>query len=1071
MNIYFGIVENRSDPLQLGRCQVRVVGLHTHDKNLLPTADLPWCATMQPTISAAMNGIGHTPIGPVEGTSVVVTYVDDSMQQGVILGALGGIATKPVPIDFDDSGPIIQEDVAGKQQVTLRTVVGPTNGNKLTFYDQNNRNKTDLTKELTANMQVSGYGITEGTTIVSIDSGLQVTISTEVRDYGENIITFDPPPPNFKAIAQSKTVTVASAVAVKADEVKQTPVNTSIPTIPPSYYKGKDTSKASEGIKALLAACDKVGLTTKVQKCALLAVAGGESGWKPIEEDYSYNPKGLVATFSFLNNPEDIEKYSYASKKMTKAEFFSVVYGPTRRGKGFFGHTTDAEGGMYFGRGFIQLTGKSNYQKYTKQAQALGLDIDLITDPSILISDINKSAIIAALYAKDRVPKGTNPNASPDYFYALMEAVGPAASKANKDLKKQFFDYFYGTLDTNDGVIKDAGPPATTSPVITNIPDGQPVPPGPSDASITSGSFGIGFRDPNNKYPLESHLNESDVNRLARGVIDGTIVKYKDTRRKLGIPKPFEGTWDQPRAPYGAQYPFNKVFESESGHVQEFDDTPGQERVNLYHRSGTYTEIDANGTQVNYIVGDNFILMENNGCIHVAGECNITVDGNLNINARSDANIQVAANAKIEVGNNAEIGIANDVTLAVGGDMETHVSGSYKLTADGGMEIVSGKALSVQSAEATSMKSSEHYLDSAGAVAIKAGGAFAAQASTTLGLKAGTDLFTTAGASNNIKAGGAVKLDGSQFLSQSGAAGSASSVEGVSSVEGSTLPAPSAGEPVFANPAYLPVPERRFEDEHPIETPDDWDSPEGRARKDKETKIGGIEEPPAVVVAEATSTVSGGSTTSTKVDCALIYTTKDFTNDYRLSRNFNLGMMIDGGVNGKHTLQSQMLKASKNSPERLYTVQEIVCNMAHTAQNVLEPLLEIFPGGIRGFRTQWTITSGYRLKGVVEHESPTSDHCKGHCVDLVFLGRGVSLSTPYDYSSKVETAIPYDQLILEYAWSRGNQVSWLHIGYKPENNRRMAFTMVNHNTYNPKGGTGYTPGFYLIDSVPPPKKG
>ena len=34
---YTGIVENRSDPLQLGRCQVRIVGLHTHDKVQLPT--------------------------------------------------------------------------------------------------------------------------------------------------------------------------------------------------------------------------------------------------------------------------------------------------------------------------------------------------------------------------------------------------------------------------------------------------------------------------------------------------------------------------------------------------------------------------------------------------------------------------------------------------------------------------------------------------------------------------------------------------------------------------------------------------------------------------------------------------------------------------------------------------------------------------------------------------------------------------------------------------------------------------------------------------------------------------
>ena len=185
MNIYFGIVENRSDPLELGRCQVRVVGLHTHDKNLLPTADLPWCATMQPTISAAMNGIGHTPIGPVEGTSVVVTYLDDSMQQGLIMGAVGGIATEPVPIDFDDSGPINKTDLKS-ETVTLRSVPTTTSGNKLKFYDPIS-GRTDITNKLQANMRVSGYGIDYGTTIVSIYSGTEITISSHVRDFGENI--------------------------------------------------------------------------------------------------------------------------------------------------------------------------------------------------------------------------------------------------------------------------------------------------------------------------------------------------------------------------------------------------------------------------------------------------------------------------------------------------------------------------------------------------------------------------------------------------------------------------------------------------------------------------------------------------------------------------------------------------------------------------------------------------------------------------------------------------------------------------------------------------------------------
>ena len=37
-----GVVEDRQDPLKLGRCRVRIAGGHTHIKMEVPTADLPW---------------------------------------------------------------------------------------------------------------------------------------------------------------------------------------------------------------------------------------------------------------------------------------------------------------------------------------------------------------------------------------------------------------------------------------------------------------------------------------------------------------------------------------------------------------------------------------------------------------------------------------------------------------------------------------------------------------------------------------------------------------------------------------------------------------------------------------------------------------------------------------------------------------------------------------------------------------------------------------------------------------------------------------------------------------------
>jgi predicted chitinase len=1017
MNIYFGIVENRSDPLELGRCQVRVVGLHTHDKNLLPTSDLPWCAIMQPSNSAAMNGIGFSYVGPVEGTSVVVTYLDDSMQQGLILGAVGGIATEPVPIDFDDSGPIIQSDALDK--ITLRSIPGKNNGNKITVYDPI-AGRTDITNKLQANMRVVGYGIQEGTTIISIDSGTEITISSVVRDFGENIIEFLPPLSNTKFVAESKTAVVSATE--RNVSVKSSPTNNDIPTIPPPNFK-TTTTKATEGIKAIIAACDKVGLTTKEQKCALLGIAGGESGWVPQEEAYNYTESRLKQVFSFAT-PEDIDKYSNATKKgVSRKEFFSWCYGPTKRGKGFFGHLTDEEAGNYYGRGFIQLTGKSNYKRYADKAKALGLDADILNNPDLLVSDIEVSAIISALYIKDRVSSSINPNAHPDYFYAAKKAVGVNTPDIAAR-KLSYYEYFYG-VQSSGGFIKDAGAASPGEPL-----EGISTKPGPSNKSITSGSFGIGFRDPNNKYPLKEYIGESDVNRLARGVIEGTVVKLKDSTRITSIPKGVVGgVWDQPPAPYGAKYPYNKVFETESGHVQEFDDTPGQERVHTYHRSGTFTEVDANGTQVNYIVGDNFILMEQNGCIHVAGECNITVDGNTNIFARSDANIEVAANANVVVGNNMNIGAANDINLVSGDNVNMKVSGKFNLEA-GEVNIKSQADLNVQATAGVFVKGDTTNVEATG--------------------------------DSNYLSGGTTNMDYGQGNFGMGASGS-KDLEDLQ--VGPELTVPAAGSPLNSSIKYSIPPERQFEERAVIETPDDWDTPEGRSTAAKVAKEEGIDGAPAPVATDSSAVLSGGSKTSVAVDTSLILTTKDFTNDYRLSKNISLGMMISGGVGGKHRLTPQMLKINKNSPERLYTVQEIVSNLAETANNVLEPCLESLPGGISGFNKQWTITSGYRLKGVVPNESATSDHCKGHCIDIALIDPDKNNKT-YALIQVLERLVPYDQMILEYRYPSS---VWMHISYRKDNNRRMAFTMVNDSTYK-RNEKGIPYGFYLIDSIPPKGK-
>ncbi len=89
---WHGVVEDRKDPLFLGRCKVRILGWHTANKTELPTEDLPWAQALMPITSASQVGVGQAPVGPVEGTWVMGYYRDGELaQEPVMVGTLHGI--------------------------------------------------------------------------------------------------------------------------------------------------------------------------------------------------------------------------------------------------------------------------------------------------------------------------------------------------------------------------------------------------------------------------------------------------------------------------------------------------------------------------------------------------------------------------------------------------------------------------------------------------------------------------------------------------------------------------------------------------------------------------------------------------------------------------------------------------------------------------------------------------------------------------------------------------------------------------------------------------------------------
>lgn len=176
---------------------------------------------------------------------------------------------------------------------------------------------------------------------------------------------------------------------------------------------------------------------------------------------------------------------------------------------------------------------------------------------------------------------------------------------------------------------------------------------------------GVATRNP-------SRLNEPTFSRLARNEkISDTPIEGKKNSISVAVPTAGPGTWSEPATPYAAVYPYNRVMETESGHILEFDDTPGAERIHIYHRSGTSEETHPDGTKV--------IRVNANAYEIVLSDKNVYVKGDLNFTAVGDINIKAGMSVNIEAG--------LDIVLNALGSVITQAAVSESHTTEGPMSL------------------------------------------------------------------------------------------------------------------------------------------------------------------------------------------------------------------------------------------------------------------------------------------------------------------------------------------------------------------------------------------------
>jgi len=191
-----------------------------------------------------------------------------------------------------------------------------------------------------------------------------------------------------------------------------------------------------------------------------------------------------------------------------------------------------------------------------------------------------------------------------------------------------------------------------------------------------------GFDDPNEAYPKKSFLNTSSVNEKARGT-KRVNVELGGGNADLDLELKDEAA---------SIYPNSQVKETASGHIVEYDDTPGAERIMIRHRTGSGVEMRANGTMIYGSVAntirvtahDEKVIVDGDGELHyngnlklkVAGDFDLEVGGDFNLRVDGDVDQTIKRSYKQDIGKNKEVKIIESRSETIGIDGTTFIHGN-----------------------------------------------------------------------------------------------------------------------------------------------------------------------------------------------------------------------------------------------------------------------------------------------------------------------------------------------------------------------------------------------------------
>lgn len=173
-------------------------------------------------------------------------------------------------------------------------------------------------------------------------------------------------------------------------------------------------------LQPILDACVACGITDPFVIKAIIANMNKECGLVPKEENLNYSKTdNSRIRYIFGSRVKSLTEEELNIIKKSPSDFADLIYGSGNSVGRSMGNTQVGDGWKYRGRGYIQLTGKKNYQFFGELA-----GFDILNNPDWLVTDNTISAIVSVRFIKHCLGNNLTFSDQKSANRAVTQAIG-----------------------------------------------------------------------------------------------------------------------------------------------------------------------------------------------------------------------------------------------------------------------------------------------------------------------------------------------------------------------------------------------------------------------------------------------------------------------------------------------------------------------------------------------------------------------------------------------------------------------------------------------------------------------